>query len=62
MGFEPSDFLLELIDPFLEGAQRQASDMFIGRRCLLGFAVQLLQFLEFTLCVLQLAPAFDAHG
>src|SRR5712664_2133014 len=36
--------------------------MLAGRRSLASFRVELLQFLQFYSCVLQLMPVFNAHG
>src|SRR5712692_5882595 len=59
---EPTDLLLELIDPFLERAHSQFSDMLTRRRALPDLRVELFQLLELLPCVLQLVRVFNRHG
>jgi hypothetical protein len=59
---EPSDLFLELIDSFLERAQRKFSYVVAGSRSLLRVNVELLQLLEFQSRVFKLTPILDAHG
>jgi hypothetical protein len=44
---KPRNLLLELIDPFIERSKREFPNMLAGRSVLLGFDVELFQFLEF---------------
>jgi hypothetical protein len=60
--FKAGDFFLELVNSLLKGAQRQLSDMIVGRSRLLGFRAKLLQFLEFGASVCKLPSIFDGHG
>jgi hypothetical protein len=62
MDLESSDLFLELIDPFLERAQGEFSNMLAGRWALLGSRVEFLQLLELPPGVFQLASILNGHG
>jgi hypothetical protein len=51
-----------LIDPFLERAQSELPNVIAGSGALLGFDVELLQFLQFQPRVLKLTPIVDGRG
>jgi hypothetical protein len=58
---EPRNLFLELIDPFPERAKCEFPNMLAGGSILLGFDVELFQFLEFQTGVLKLILIVDAH-
>jgi len=59
---EPCDLFPELIDPFLERAKSEFTNMLAGSEAFLRLKVKLLQFLQFQPRVLKLMPTVDGHG